>query len=71
MENKADDELRNYKSPIYPFYYNRKDKRIFVPKLVGVGLTFNFGHWASWLIILVLVVLLPLVIHFGVSYLSN
>jgi uncharacterized membrane protein len=52
MDDKKDGG--DYKSPIYPFYYNRKDKRIFVPKLVGYGYTFNFGHWAAWLIILAL-----------------
>jgi uncharacterized membrane protein len=59
MDDKKDNG--DYKSPIYPFYYNRKDKRIFVPKLVGFGYTFNFGHWASWLIILALI-LVPLAI---------
>jgi len=59
MENKDKDEFKDFKSPWYPFYYNPKDKRIFVPKLVGVGLSFNFGHWATWLIIAVLI-LFPL-----------
>jgi uncharacterized membrane protein len=55
------DDNDDFKSPIYPFYFNRKDKRIFVPKLLGIGYTFNFGHWASWLIILGLI-LIPLAI---------
>ena len=64
MENKGNDEFKDYKSPIHPFYFNRKDKRVFVPKLVGWGLTFNFGHWGSWVIILALLVGLPLAMNF-------
>ena len=62
MDDKKDNG--DYKSPIYPFYYSRNDKRIFVPKLVGYGYTFNFGHWASWVIILVVVVLPLVLVHY-------
>jgi uncharacterized membrane protein len=50
-----EEEDKNYKSTIYPFNYNRKDKRILVPKLLGVGLTLNFGHAVTWLIIFILI----------------
>jgi uncharacterized membrane protein len=54
------EEDKNFKSPIYPFYYNRKDKRIMVPRLLGVGWTLNFGHPVMWLIILILIAI-PLI----------
>jgi uncharacterized membrane protein len=62
MGNKDNDEWKDFKSPWYPFYYNPKDKRIIVPKLLGIGWTFNFGHRGSWIIMFALVVLLPLVV---------
>ncbi len=68
MDNKTDKD--NYKSPVYRFYFNRKDKRIFVPKLVGVGLTLNFGHWAAWLIIIALVVL-PLAFMYWLNHFAG
>lgn len=32
-------------------YSNRDDDRIFVPKLVGLGWTLNFGHPRAWLVL--------------------
>jgi uncharacterized membrane protein len=40
------------------FYFNRRDRRLFVPKRHGLGVTLNFGHVAAWVIIGVIVVLL-------------
>jgi uncharacterized membrane protein len=37
-----------------PFYFNRSDPRLCVPKRFGWGLTFNFARPSAWLIILVL-----------------
>ena len=67
MENKPNNEFNDYKSPIYPFYFNRKDKRVLVPKLVGIGLTLNFGHWGSWVLIFALLVL-PLAVTLGINH---
>ena len=39
------------------FFFNRDDKRAFVPKRFGLGWTPNFAHPISWLL-----VALPLVI---------
>ena len=33
------------------FYFNKKDKRILVPKLSGLGWTLNFGHAISFVIL--------------------
>ena len=66
MEKKNNDEFRDFKSPWHPFYYNPKDKRVFVPKLIGIGYTFNFGHWATWVIIVALFVV-PLLITYWVK----
>ena len=40
-------------------YVNRKDPAVLVEKRFGIGYTMNFGHWISWLILL-LVLLVPL-----------
>jgi uncharacterized membrane protein len=42
------------------FYHNPEDPRVVVPKLVGVGWTFNFAHRRAWL--LLAVALLPAVV---------
>lgn len=39
------------------FFFDREDKRVFVPKRFGFGWTPNFAHPASWLVLA-----LPLVI---------
>jgi uncharacterized membrane protein len=44
----------NYRFGI--FYFNRKDKRVIVPKRFAVmGWTLNFGNIFSWLLILSMV----------------
>jgi uncharacterized membrane protein len=40
------------------FYYNPQDPALFVEKRVGLGLTFNFGNRASW-VVLALMLLIP------------
>ena len=40
-------------------YVNRKDPAVVVEKRFGIGYTMNFGHWISWLILL-LILLVPL-----------
>ncbi len=50
-----------------PFLYrNADDPRLLVPKLVGVGWTFNFAHRKAWLVLglLLLPVLVALVVIF-------
>lgn len=42
-------------------YFNPADAAILVPKRFGVGLTFNFGHYIAW-VILLCIVGIPLVI---------
>lgn len=45
------------------FYYNPEDPDLVVPKRTGLGYTLNFGHRASWWILMVLaaVIALPLI----------
>jgi len=45
------------------FYFNRKDPRLTVPKINGLGWTLNFGSTYSWVFIIV-VVLIIVVSHF-------
>jgi len=33
------------------FYFNREDKALFLPKRFGIGITFNFAHPISFIII--------------------
>ena len=40
------------------FYFNRQDRRLFVPKRRGFGRTLNFAHVGAWLIVGVIVLLL-------------
>lgn len=56
-DSKDDDSL--WRAGI--IYVNRNDGRILVPKRFGVGYTFNFGHPASW-IVLIAILGVPLVI---------
>ncbi|USB34217.1 DUF5808 domain-containing protein [Paenibacillus sp. YPG26] len=42
-------------------YFNRKDKNLIVEKRFGVGWGLNFGHPASWLILLGIIVVLVVV----------
>lgn len=41
-----------------PFYYNRKDPRLQVPKLSGLGWTPNFASPYSWLIIVGIILII-------------
>jgi uncharacterized membrane protein len=44
----------NYKWGI--FYFNRKDRRIVVPKRIGgMGWTLNFGNIYSWVLLILLI----------------
>jgi len=40
------------------FYFNRKDPRLTVPKLTGLGWTFNFASIYAWLLIIALVLII-------------
>jgi len=40
------------------FYFNRKDPRLIVPKMTGLGVTFNFASPYSWLVIIAVVLIL-------------
>lgn len=43
MENTPDDEDKSHWT-LWVFYYNRDDKRVFVPKRSGLGWTLNFAN---------------------------
>ncbi|WP_407737518.1 DUF5808 domain-containing protein [Hyalangium sp.] len=49
-------------------YHNPEDPRLIVPKLAGVGWTFNFAHRAAWL--LLALVLLPVLGVLVVAFLN-
>ncbi len=40
------------------FYFNMTDKRLFVPKRFGIGMTLNFGNPSSFLIAAILIALI-------------
>jgi uncharacterized membrane protein len=44
------------------FYVNRDDPALWVKKRFGIGYTLNFGHPASWFIVLI-----PIAVVFAVS----
>jgi len=48
------------------FYYNPMDKRIFLPKRYGLGLTLNFAHTVSTVIMCVIAVIAILSIIFTI-----
>jgi len=37
------------------FYYDPEDKRVLIPKRFGIGWTFNFGNWKSYVLVAVLI----------------
>jgi uncharacterized membrane protein len=39
------------------FYYNKKDKRILVPRKTGIGFSVNFANPYSYLVISVIIIL--------------
>jgi len=53
-DGKNDDDQSKYWY-LWVFYFNPKDKRIFVPKHYGFGWTINFANPFSGLIFLVLI----------------
>lgn len=64
MKRKIDKEIletmwRNPSNWRGAFYYNKKDPRLVVPKLIrGFGWTFNFGSIYSYLFIFVIILLI-------------
>lgn len=36
------------------FYFNPKNRSVFVPKRLGIGWTINFAHPVSWIITLII-----------------
>lgn len=46
------DQKSNWKLGI--LYFNPENKKIFVPKRLGIGWTLNFARWQSLLFILIL-----------------
>ncbi|HYQ56685.1 MAG TPA: DUF5808 domain-containing protein [Draconibacterium sp.] len=40
------------------FYFNRKDPRLSVPKINGLGWTFNFASIYSWLLIAAIILII-------------
>jgi uncharacterized membrane protein len=50
------DDMDNYRWSV--FYFNKDDRRIIVPKRMGLpGWTLNFARWETWLIVVSFVVL--------------
>jgi uncharacterized membrane protein len=47
-------------------YRNPEDPRLIVPKLVGIGWTFNFAHRSAWLLLALL--LLPVLVVLAVVF---
>jgi uncharacterized membrane protein len=44
------------------FYFNQKDKRLFVPKRIpSLGMTINFAHPAAFLIAVLFIILIMIV----------
>jgi len=41
-----------------PFYFNRKDPRLHVPKITGMGWTLNFASPYSWLFMIAVVLII-------------
>jgi len=39
-------------------YFNPQDSNIVVPKVVGIGFTFNFGHPVAWVVLAAIVALI-------------
>jgi uncharacterized membrane protein len=52
------------------FYYNPQDKRIFLPKRSGLGLTLNFAHPISTviMILVVVIIIISAVYSFKITY---
>jgi uncharacterized membrane protein len=52
------------------FYYNPQDKRIFLPKRSGLGLTLNFAHPVSAviMILIVLMIIISAVYSYKITY---
>jgi len=48
-------------------YANAQDSRLWVPKRLGVGWTLNFGHLASWLILLLILAIPVAAVTFTLS----
>lgn len=63
MKNKFDQfwyeqiskDPRNWRGP---FYFNRKDPRIFVPKFMGWGKTLNFANTLTYTLIVGFIVIM-------------
>ena len=42
------------------FYFNPDNRKVFVPKRIGIGWTLNFARWQTTLIIGALIILLAI-----------
>ena len=42
------------------FYFNPNNKKVFVPKRIGIGWTLNFARWQTTLIMGALIILLAI-----------
>lgn len=49
------------------FYSNPQDPALFVPRRIGIGVTLNLAHPASWLLLLVTAALIAFSIYAGVN----
>ena len=50
------------------FYFNRQDRRLFIPKRIGYGWTLNFANVWAWLLIgLIVFVLVARLLNRGVK----
>lgn len=55
-EEMLDKMLQNPQNWKWFIYFNKKDPRLIVPKLSGLGLTFNFGNPSSYLAMVLIVI---------------
>lgn len=49
------------------FYYNKDDPSVFVEKRFGIGPTFNYAKWQTWLIIAAIIIFTILIIIWSIS----
>ena len=46
-------------------YYNRDDKRIFLPKRTGLGITFNFAQPVSIILTVTILIIFLIIVIYG------
>lgn len=55
----TNEEIKEYrKTHYFPGYFNKDDARIFVPKYMGIGVTFNWANPFTWIVFAGLVIVI-------------